>query len=216
MTHATGQVKSVTFPVKAGEKIYASSLEAAGVNGNSGTNAIRVTWFAADGKANSISADVVYAEFRKNGYLTVPSGAAAVSIPMWTDSADWILTVVAEDTPSPDHSYVNGYCTECQNVTAGQTHYASITDAQGSGVLRLNRDLKENAVISADTYLDLNGHTLTGDITIADGAVLYVFDSATADYTAANRGRILGSITGNLARSFNTPNDNYKYLALEE
>lgn len=217
--HATGQVKSAAIPVKAGEKIYASSFEAASVNGSGSTNGIRVTWFDGDGVANSISADTVYKEFQKNGCLTVPAGAVAVCIPMWTDSADWVLSVVAEGTPDPNHDYVDGYCTECQNVTAGQQHFATITDAVNSGYIRMNRDLNENAVISEDTYLDLNGHTLKGDITVADNATLYIFDSATADYTADGCGRLVGTVTGKLARSFNTPaayGHNYKYLALRE
>ena len=217
--HATGQVKSVAVPVKAGEKIYASSFEAASANGSGSTNGIRVTWFTGDGVANSISADAVYKEFQKNGCLTVPAGAAAVCIPMWTDSADWVLTITAEGTPDPKHDYVDGYCTQCQNVTAGQQHFATITDALDAGYLWMNRDLTEDVVVSKDTYLDLNSYTLKGDITVADGATLYIFDSATADYTANHRGKFIGTVTGNLARSFNTPaayGHNYKYLALKE
>ncbi len=120
------------------------------------------------------------------------------------------------------HDLVNGLCRHCQKVSVGQQHFITVaealTAAEGSYV-RLNMDMTENVAVSADVYLDLNGCTLTGDVTVADGATLFVFDSATADYTAENRGKLVGTVTGNLARSFNTPSaygHNYKYLSLKE
>lgn len=104
-----------------------------------------------------------------------------------------------------------------------EKHYLSLEDAianAAGGYVCLYGNVTGNVSVSADTYLDLNGHTLAGDITIADGATLYVFDSAAADYTADNRGKIVGTITGELARTMNTPKDsyghNYKYLTLKE
>lgn len=99
--------------------------------------------------------------------------------------------------------------------------FSTLTEALATecDYIQLCGDTAETVTVNTDAYLDLNGYTLTGDITIADGATLYVFDSATADYTAANRGKLLGRITGDLAQSFNTPaayGHNYKYLALEE
>jgi hypothetical protein len=52
-------------------------------------NGIRVTFFDEDGMPVSMTADSVYAEFSAKGCLTVPEGAVAVSIPMWTDSEEW-------------------------------------------------------------------------------------------------------------------------------
>jgi len=130
--------------------------------------------------------------------------------------------------PAMGHSYEDGVCSVCEMVAAqvladGQWRFAdTITQALAAvadGYVRLNGDMTEDVTVSASSYLDLNGYTLTGDITIADGATLYVFDSATADYTAENRGKIVGKITGDLAISFNTPaayGHNYKYLAIEE
>lgn len=100
--------------------------------------------------------------------------------------------------------------------------YHSLTEAlagTNGGYIRFNWSAQEDAAVAKDAHIDLNGCTLTGDVTIADGATLYVFDSATADYTADSRGKIVGTVAGDLARSFNTPDAygyNYKYLALEE
>ena len=86
--HSSGKVTSITIPVTAGDRIYASSFGAAGTNGST-TNGIRVTWFNEDGVLISMSADSVYKEFTQNGCLMAPAGATAVCIPMWTDSDAW-------------------------------------------------------------------------------------------------------------------------------
>ena len=105
-------------------------------------------------------------------------------------------------------------------VTAdGTTYHATLEAAAEAGeYVVLYADLTADATVSGDLWLDLNGKTMNGNLTIEDG-MLYLFDSATADYTAANRGKILGDLTGNIARSFNTPalyGHNYKYLVLQE
>ena len=86
--HSSGKVKSITFPVAPGDRLWASSFGEAGTNGGT-MDGIRVTFFGPDGVLVSMGADQVYQEFSANGYLTVPAGAIAVSIPMWTDSEDW-------------------------------------------------------------------------------------------------------------------------------
>ena len=91
--HSSGKVRSVTFEVEAGEKIFASSFGKAGVNGTTGTNGIRITFFNESDVLVSMSADAVYKEFTEKGYITVPENAKAVNVPMWTDSADWELYV---------------------------------------------------------------------------------------------------------------------------
>ncbi|MBR3935212.1 MAG: metallophosphoesterase, partial [Oscillospiraceae bacterium] len=91
--HPSGAVRSVTFEVKEGEKIYASSFEKAGINGTTSTDGIRITFFNEDDVLVSMSADAVYKEFAENGYITVPKNAKAVNVPMCTDSLDRELYV---------------------------------------------------------------------------------------------------------------------------
>lgn len=104
VVHATGKVKSVTVPVTAGDKIAATSFGAAGDNGSS-INGIRVTYFSEEGVLVSMSADQVYQEFSKNGYLTVPEGAVAVCVPMWAENGAemYILTLPAIPTEENVH-----------------------------------------------------------------------------------------------------------------
>ena len=107
---STGQVWSITIRVAENERIYASSFEKNGSNGNdySSSNAIRVTWFDADGVLKSLSPTEVYAEFKANGYLTVPADAVAVNIPMWNNSDDNKIYIL-----NRTHTYENGICTGC-------------------------------------------------------------------------------------------------------
>lgn len=55
----------------------------------------------------------------------------------------------------------------------------------------------ENSTTGKDLYLDLNGCTVKGDITVKSGYKLYGMDSsAKADYTTAPKGKIVGTVTG--------------------
>lgn len=139
------------------------------------------------------------------------------------------------------HEMVNGLCCRCQLVTVKDAHYRTLAEAlevAGDDYIRLNFALAEDVAITRDTWLDLNGCTLRGDVLIGNDATLYAFDSATSDYEAADRGFIRGEIIqmpgtsytdgkgntvtlkpGMLAASMNTPADyghNYRYLTLRE
>jgi len=120
-----------------------------------------------------------------------------------------------------EHSMVGGFCVYCQAVTADGKHYPSLEAAAQAGCsyARLNRNLGDDIYLNGSVYVDLNGHYIEGDLYIADGATVYLFDSATADYTANGRGGITGMIEGDIAPSCNTPasyGHNYKYLTLVE
>ncbi len=105
--HSSGTVYSVTIPVAAGDRIFATSFGAAGENGAS-MNGIRVTWFSAGGVLRSMSATETYAEFSANGYLTAPEGAVVVNIPMWNNSGDNEIYIL-----NCGHSDENGVCLGC-------------------------------------------------------------------------------------------------------
>ena len=113
--HSSGTVSSITIPVSEGDRITATSFGAAGKNGGS-LNGIRVTWFSESGVLKTVGADAVYEEFSKNAYLTAPTGAVAVSIPMWKiDNANEVYLLNYE------HSYTSGICTVCGAEGPGKT-----------------------------------------------------------------------------------------------
>lgn len=81
----------------------------------------------------------------------------------------------------------------------------------------------ENITTNKDIYLDLNGCTVTGDISVTNGYKLYGMDSsASADYTTAPTGKIVGKVTGTVAPTYQTPpvttpdGDTYdRYVAIQ-
>lgn len=88
--------------------------------------------------------------------------------------------------------------------------------------IQLVRDLQDNLVFPgsmSSCYLDLNGYDISGNISIGSGTTLALFDSATSNYTSADRGKITGSVSGTIADTCNTPSTyghNYRYLVLVE
>lgn len=69
--------------------------------------------------------------------------------------------------------------------------------------------------ITKDIYLDLNGRTVTGDISVTGAYKLYGMDSsAKVDYVTAPSGKIVGTVTG-CAPTYQTPGDtNDRYVAI--
>lgn len=68
---------------------------------------------------------------------------------------------------------------------------AAFVCATGEDVTVLSADTGD-LVVTADTYIDLNGHSIDG-VTVADGATLYVSDSQTDDFSVADG--IYGKLT---------------------
>ena len=73
----------------------------------------------------------------------------------------------------------------------------------------------ENITTNKDLYLDLNGCTVKGDISVTGTHKLYGMDSAAkADYTTAPTGKIVGTVKG-CAPTYQTPGDtNDRYVAI--
>ena len=119
------QAWSITIPVNAGDQIWANSFQAYGDNGNtySTNNGIRVTWFDENGVMYAMIPETTYAEFAAKGYITVPDGAVAVNIPMWSNSGNNEVYIL-----NRDHNYKNGICTGC-----GVAQW----DTDGDGVLEI-------------------------------------------------------------------------------
>ena len=91
---------------------------------------------------------------------------------------------------------------------------AAITDRNSQSV-KLVQDTNEAVTVDGDLYLDLNGKTLSGNITVNNGT-LKAFDSKTADYDVSDGvyGKITGTVTGNIARSF-VNGDDQRYLVIK-
>lgn len=94
------------------------------------------------------------------------------------------------------------------------TTYRSLADAvqaytAGTGYIQMIADSTESGfTVSKDVTLDLNGKTVTfdGTLTVAEGKTLSGMDSsAGADYVTAPGGKIVGTVTGTVAPTYQTP-----------
>ena len=168
--HSSGKVYSVTFPVSAGDRIYANSFRKGGENGTT-TNGIRVTYFGAEGMLKSLTPTEVYNEYTKNGWLTVPEGANAVNVPMWTkDDSNELFLLNAE------HSYENGKCTVCgEKLEASETlslRYDDHYDIAGKTVEIVDAGKPTSYQVGygvAEGTLDTAVVTVEGDHLVATG-----------------------------------------------
>ena len=157
-----------------------------------------------EGKDYTLTGDLVYS---KAGYYNC-------TIRGINEYCDSIACTYAVKHPALEQVTTDGVNACYENLNT------ALSACDTAAFVRLTADHAEDITITADAQLDLNGCTLTGDVTVSNGATLYVFDSATADFTADHRGMLLGTVTGNLARTALTPVDaygaSYKYLTLQE
>lgn len=94
-----------------------------------------------------------------------------------------------------------GICDGQGNYTAYTTMEKAMeayVNAPAGSYIRLAGDYEEDLTVTRNIYLDLNGYSITGDVTVLDDCVLYCMDSATDDYTIADGdyGQLTGNRTG--------------------
>lgn len=89
-------------------------------------------------------------------------------------------------------------------------------DSNGNTYIKMLHSTTENITTDKSLYLDLNGRTVTGDISVTGTYKLYGMDSsAKADYTTAPTGKIVGTVKG-CAPTYQTPGDtNDCYVAIQ-
>lgn len=150
------------------------------------------------------------------GYTETANASAGQTIPYCTCPAcgkgKWLKDFAAiidstgkhmEDYPTLQEA-VNAY-NKLNESTASKTYIQMLHSTTGdstTGNVNTNKDL----------YLDLNGCTVTGDISVTNGYKLYGMDSSSkADYTTAPSGKIVGTVTGTVAPTYQTPTVKEEY-----
>ena len=154
-----------------------------------------------------------------DSYTETAKASAGQTIPYCTcptcDGGKWLKDFAAiidstgkhmEDYPTLQEA-VNAY-NKLNDSTASKTYIQMLHSTTGdstTGNVNTNKDL----------YLDLNGCTVKGDISVTDNHKLYGMDSsAKADYTTAPTGKIVGTVKG-YAPTYQTPGDtNDRYVAI--
>ena len=132
-------------------------------------------------------------------------------------------------TASAGNTFTYCTCPDCkgkwtnglQVAEIGTTKYdtlqKAVTDVKADQYIKLLHNTTEDINnITKDIYLDLNGRTVTGDISVTGTYKLYGMDSsAKADYTTAPTGKIVGTVKG-CAPTYQTPGDtNDCYVAIQ-
>ncbi len=115
---STTGIKSVTIPVKPGDRITSNSMGAVGTNGDSTRNGIRVTFFNDDTVIDSMGPSEVYSQYcANNNSLIVPEGANTVNVPFWSGSS-----------PSENYLYIlNANAERCVKFTGKAAGKSTVT-----------------------------------------------------------------------------------------
>ncbi|MBE6981515.1 MAG: hypothetical protein E7437_04235 [Ruminococcaceae bacterium] len=81
-------------------------------------------------------------------------------------------------------------------------------DAAGEmGLVVLVSDTQESAQVNSNLYLDLNGHSIGGILTVAEGMTLYGVDSTTNDYDCSDGYGTIAGVVGNVALQHKSEKD---------
>ena len=125
-----------------------------------------------------------------------------------------------------DGTWVKDVAAIINNGTQGDTYstleaavnaYSPDSNPAPTNYIKLlhNTTEKPISVSNKSLRLDLNGRTVTGDISVTGAYKLYGMDSsAKADYTTAPTGKIVGTVKG-CAPTYQTPGDTYdRYVAI--
>ena len=146
-----------------------------------------------------------------DSYTETAKASAGQTIPYCTcptcDGGKWLkdfAEIVKNDGTRTNYPTLQKAVTEFPQGSNGNTYIKLLHNT--------TEDIKN---ITKDIYLDLNGRTVTGDISVSGAYKLYGMDSsAGADYTAAPKGKIVGTVKG-YAPTYQTPGDtNDRYVAI--
>lgn len=121
-----------------------------------------------------------------------------------------------------DGTWVKDVAAIINNGTQGDTYstleaavkaYSPDNTTAPTNYIKLLHNTTEDITASKNLYLDLNGRTVTGDISVTGANKLYGMDNSSKEYIAPG-GKIVGTVKG-CAPTYQTPGDtNDRYVAI--
>lgn len=84
-------------------------------------------------------------------------------------------------------------------------------DSNGSTYIKMLHNTTENITADRNLYLDLNGCTVTGNFNMNGNTLNGMDSSVSKDYVTAPSGKIVGTVTGTVAPTYQTPTVNEEY-----
>lgn len=178
-----GEYISVVFPVSGGDRLMVSSFvnkKAKPVTAKN--NGSRVTFLKGECYLISKSSSEVYAEYKKNGYITVPEGATAVGV-CWEEphEENWAYLLKKSDnfinhkpvyyeaqasTCTKKGSTAGVYCTDCEKWIMGHETIAKCAHTYDSKTKVTKATLTRNGKIE-------NVCSVCGYVSSADEKIIY-------------------------------------------
>lgn len=121
----------------------------------------------------------------------------------WTNTNDLQVAAINDGTgkQTPYPSLQAAVDTYSPNDNTAPTNYIKLLH---------NTTEKTISVNNKSLYLDLNGRTVTGNFNM-NGNTLYGMDSTTDNYDGTTPGKIVGTVTGTVAPTYQTPTVNEEY-----
>ena len=152
--------KSITIPVTKDDKIYASSFQEKSVTGGT-SDGICVVYFYGNTVVDILNPSDTYAAYTATGYITVPAGVNAVSIPMWKDDANAVVNL--KNLPARPVVVAK----------IGEVGYESLAEAVAAAgendIVVLNKDITLTEAIEISgkkVTVDLNEKTIDSTVTV--------------------------------------------------
>ena len=122
----------------------------------------------------------------------------------WTNTNDLQVAAINDSTGTQGDTY--------STLEEAVTNYRPDSNIAPTNYIKLLHNTTEKPinVNNKSLRLDLNGRTVTGDITVTGDFKLYGMDSSAVDYTTAPKGKIVGTVKG-CAPTYQTPTENEEY-----
>ena len=179
--------------------------------GNPGTGTATYQYNANGNKAVTIPITAAKLKNKDGSYTETAKASAGQTIPYCTCPTcggkwlkDFAAIIDSTDNKTTYHPTLQEAVKQFPQDSNGNTYIKMLHST--------TVDIKN---ITKDIYLDLNGRTVTGDISVTGANKLYGMDStAGKDYVTAPSGKIVGTVKG-CAPTYQTPGDtNDRYVAI--
>ena len=177
-------------------------------------------------------AETVTYQYNTNGNnkVIIPITAAKLH------NADGSYTETKDATAKDTFTYCKGqecgggkWVPDLKVAAIGATEYDTLQKAvtefqktsSSNTYIKMLHSTTESINSTSNLYLDLNGCTVTGTITVTNGHTLYGMDSTTDNYDGTKAGKIVGTVTGNVALVHETSTkrvagyDSLRYVAIK-
>lgn len=161
-----------------------------------------------DGSTKSHEIPITAAKLHNAGgsYTETASASTGQTIPYCTCptcGGKWLkdfAEIVKNDGTRTNYPTLQKAVTEFPQDSNGNTYIKMLHNTTEKPISVSNKSLR----------LDLNGRTVTGDISVTGAYKLYGMDSSAVDYTTAPKGKIVGTVTG-CAPTYQTPTVKEEY-----